>query len=87
MFGWGEIGLIVLLAIILLGPNELSTIARKLGRLYGEYQRARKQLELELMYGYEIPTKETLEKILDKNINVLSSELIEDIERIRRIDR
>ncbi len=39
MFGWGEFGLVLLLALILLGPDNMVDVARKLGRLYGENTR------------------------------------------------
>ncbi len=54
MFGWGELGLILILALILLGPDSMVDVARKLGKLYGEYTKAKRKFELELMYGYNL---------------------------------
>jgi len=54
MIGWGEFALIIVLAVILLGPDNLTDIARKLGRLYAEYNRAKRKLELEIKYGIPI---------------------------------
>jgi len=54
MIGWGEFALIIVLAVILLGPDNLTDIARKLGRLYAEYNRAKRRLELEIKYGIPI---------------------------------
>lgn len=63
MFGWGEFGLVILLALILLGPDNMVDVARKLGRLYGEYKIARRRLELEIMYGINPPDDNILKKV------------------------
>lgn len=63
MFGWGEFGLVLLLALILLGPDNLVDVARKLGKLYGEYKVARRRLELEIMYGISPPDDNILRKV------------------------
>ena len=75
MFGWGELALILVLALILLGPDKLADIARTLGRIYGEYQKAKKRLELEIIYGYEIPTTEKIEEIIKKKTQEIRSDL------------
>ena len=75
MFGWGELVLILVLALILLGPDKLADIARTLGKIYGEYQKAKRRLELEIIYGYEIPTKEKVEEILKKKTQEISIDL------------
>ena len=75
MFGWGELGIIIILAIILLGPDKLPEVARTLGKVYAEYQRAKKKLELELLYGYEIPSKDYLEELSRKKLEVLKKDL------------
>ena len=75
MFGWGELALILVLALILLGPDKLADIARTLGKIYGEYQKAKRRLELEIIYGYEIPTKEKVEEILKKKTQEISIDL------------
>jgi len=51
MIGWEELILIIVLAIVLLGPENLTDLAKKLGKLYIEYNRAKKRLELEIKYG------------------------------------
>ena len=81
MFGWSELVLIVVLAIILLGPDKLADVARTLGRIYGEYQKAKRRLELELLYGYEIPTKEKLEEITKRKLEEISMDLKRDFVR------
>jgi TatA/E family protein of Tat protein translocase len=58
MFGWGELVIVIVLAIILLGPDKLPEVARTLGKIYTEYKKAKRRLELEILYGYEMPTKE-----------------------------
>ncbi len=35
MFGWGELGIVIILAIILLGPDKLPEVFRTLGKIYG----------------------------------------------------
>ena len=81
MFGWSELVLIVVLAIILLGPDKLADVARTLGKIYGEYQKAKRRLELELLYGYEIPTKEKLEEITKRKLEEISMDLKRDFVR------
>jgi len=75
MFGWSELALILVLALILLGPDKLADVARTLGRIYGEYQKAKKRLELEIIYGYEIPTKEKVEEIIKKKTQEINIDL------------
>ncbi len=79
MFGWSELTLIVILAIILLGPDKLADLARTAGRIYGEYQKAKRRLELEILYGQEIPTEEKLKEIQRKKIEELTSDLRESL--------
>jgi Sec-independent protein translocase protein TatA len=69
MFGWGELGLIVILAVLLLGPDKLPEVARQLGKIYAEYQKAKRRLELEILYSVEPPNKEFLDKIYEKNLS------------------
>lgn len=69
MFGWGELGLILILAVLLLGPDKLPEVARQLGKIYAEYQKAKRRLELEILYSVEPPNKEFLDKIYQKNLS------------------
>lgn len=85
MIGWSELTLIIVLAVILLGPDKLSDLARTLGRIYGEYQKAKKQLELELIYGYEVPSKELLEEIAQKKISAITKDFVENVERFKKL--
>lgn len=79
MFGWSELVLIIVLAIILLGPDKLADLARTAGRIYGEYQKAKRRLELEILYGQEIPTEEKLKEIQRKKIEEITSDLRESL--------
>ena len=69
MFGWGELGLIVILAVLLLGPDKLPEVARQLGKIYAEYQKAKRRLELEILYNVEPPNKEFIDKIYERNLS------------------
>ena len=73
MIGLGEFALIIILALILIGPDKLPEVARTLGRLYAEYKHAMRRLELEILYGVEPPSDELLEKIYEKKINLNKS--------------
>jgi len=50
MLGWGEI-IVIILALILIGHEELPKVAKTLARLYFEYQKIRREIELEVLYG------------------------------------
>lgn len=71
MFGWGEVGIIAVLAIILLGPDKLPEVFRTLGKIYGEYKKAKRRFELELIYGYEIPSRELIDELARKRMEEL----------------
>ncbi len=75
--------LIAILAIILLGPDKLADLARTLGRIYGEYQKAKRRLELEILYGYEIPSEEELREIRRRKLEELKSDVREALNRDR----
>ena len=74
MFGWSELTLIAILAIILLGPDKLAELARSAGRVYAEYQKAKRRLELELLYGYEFD-----ENMQKRKLEELEEELRESL--------
>lgn len=71
MFGWGELGIIAILAIILLGPDKLPEVFKTLGKIYGEYKKAKRRFELELIYGYEIPSRELIDELVKKRMDEL----------------
>jgi len=81
MFGWGELGIIIVLAIVLLGPEKLPEVARTLGRLYAEYNQAKKRFELELLQGAEFPQKDFLEKMSMKKMDLIKEEITSNIKQ------
>jgi len=64
MFGIGgqELIIILVLALILLGPKKLPDIAKSLGRAMGEFQRASDDLKKEINLSSQISDKETPQK-------------------------
>jgi sec-independent protein translocase protein TatB len=46
--GWAEIGIIGLVALLVLGPEEFVTVARKAGRVIGGLRRSVTQWQSEL---------------------------------------
>ncbi len=77
MFGWGELGVVIILAIVLLGPDKLPEVFRTLGKVYYEYKKAKKRLELEVLYGYKIPDRSTLDQLSRKKIEELTKTELE----------
>jgi Sec-independent protein translocase protein TatA len=76
MFGWGELGIVIILAIVLLGPERLPEVFRTLGKVYYEYKKAKKRFELEVLYGYKLPDKDVLDKLSQKRIDeIVKAEL------------
>ncbi len=47
MVGFDEIILIAIVALLLFGPDKLPEYIRQLGRFYGEFKKAQRDLELE----------------------------------------
>ncbi len=80
MLGWGELGLILILALILLGPDNMVDVARKLGRLYGEYKKARRRLELEIMYGLSPPDQDIIKKVEEMREKSIIESVKENLE-------
>lgn len=73
MIGWGEILLILVIALVFLGPEKLSEIARELGKLYAEYKKAKRKFELEVIYGVKLD--EDVDEILKKKHEEIAEEL------------
>ncbi len=61
--GWSEATIILVLALLLFGPDKLTEFAKTLGKLYGEYKTAKRRLELELLYGKEVLNKNSLKDL------------------------
>ncbi|MBN2296954.1 MAG: twin-arginine translocase TatA/TatE family subunit [Deltaproteobacteria bacterium] len=64
MFGIGgqELIIILVLALILLGPKKLPDIAKSLGRALGEFQRASDDLKKEIDLSSQLSAEEPLQK-------------------------
>ncbi len=75
MLGWGELLLILIAALMLLGPDKMSDFARQLGKLYAEYKKAKRMLELELIYGYKPLSSRDIEDEMKKKYEELQIEL------------
>jgi Sec-independent protein translocase protein TatA len=78
MFGWGELGIVVILAIVLLGPDKLPEVARTFGKIYAEYKKAKRRLELEILHGYEISNFDKLSK---KKLDVIKEEVRSELQK------
>jgi len=67
MFGIGgqELIIILVLALILLGPKKLPDIAKSLGKAMGEFQRASDDLKKEIDLSSKLSAGEPSEKISD----------------------
>ncbi len=85
MFGWGEVGLITVLAIILLGPDKLADLARTAGKIYAEYQKAKRRLEIELLYG-EVED-ERLREIQRRKVEEITLDIRESLNSERSMER
>uniref|UniRef100_A0A7C3ZG82 Twin-arginine translocase TatA/TatE family subunit n=1 Tax=Archaeoglobus fulgidus TaxID=2234 RepID=A0A7C3ZG82_ARCFL len=78
MLGWGEMAIIVIAAVILLGPEKLTDFARELGKLYGEYKKAMRMIELEYIYG----VKQISDEELEENLKEKRQQLIEEMKKL-----
>ncbi len=54
-FGFGELGWVVIVAIILFGPSQLPKLARGLGEAMREFKKAQREIKDEVMR--DEPTK------------------------------
>lgn len=75
MFGLGELMLILIAAIIFMGPERLTDFARQLGKLYAEYKKAKRMIELEVIYGVRPLSDSEIEEKVRKNYEELMNEI------------
>ncbi len=68
--GWSEATVILLLALLLFGPDKIAEFARMLGKLYGEYQAVKRRMELELLYNKEVVDREYLRELAKKKLEL-----------------
>ncbi|MEM4523676.1 MAG: sec-independent translocation protein MttA [Archaeoglobaceae archaeon] len=73
MLGFEEIVFIIILAIVILTPEKLTEFAREIGKIYAEYQKVKKMVELEVIYG--IPSDEKLREEMEKKFKELELEV------------
>ena len=71
--GWSEATVILLLALLLFGPDKLTEFAKTLGKLYGEYKTAKRRLELELLYGKEVLNKDRLKDLAKSELGLVDT--------------
>ena len=79
MFGWGELGIIMVLAIVLLGPDKLPEVMRTLGKLYAEYNNAKRKFELEVLQGQNLPERDFLQRMAQDKMNIIKEEITADV--------
>ena len=75
MLGWGELVLILIIALIFLGPDKLTDFARQLGKLYAEYKKAKRMIELEIIYGYKPLSDKEVEVEMKKKYDEIQIEI------------
>jgi sec-independent protein translocase protein TatA len=88
MLGTQDVLLILIVALILFGPNKLPELARSLGKSIGEFKRAQMQSESELkQIDKPLPLENKDEKIynlaVEMGLNVQNKSNEELIEEIR----
>ena len=86
MFGIQDIILILIVALLLFGPNKLPELARSLGKATGEFKKAQMQTETELNQMVK-PLEDKDEKIhnlaVEMGLNVQNKSNEQLIEEIR----
>ncbi len=75
MIGWGELILVLVAALLFLGPDKLTDLARELGKLYAEYKKAKRMIELEVIYGVKPPSDEEIKREMEKKYEELRVEI------------
>ncbi|MDK2795202.1 MAG: hypothetical protein PWQ22_134 [Archaeoglobaceae archaeon] len=72
MLGFEELVFIAIIALIILSPEKLVEFARELGKIYAEYKKAKRLVELEVLYGV---SSEELKEEMEKRYRELKIEL------------
>jgi Sec-independent protein translocase protein TatA len=72
MLGFEEMILIAIIALIILSPEKLTEFLRELGRIYAEYKKAKRIIELEVLYGV---SSEEIKDEMEKKYRELKIEL------------
>ncbi|MEM2727034.1 MAG: twin-arginine translocase TatA/TatE family subunit [Archaeoglobaceae archaeon] len=72
MLGFEEMIFIAIIALLILTPEKLTEFAREMGKIYAEYKKAKRLIELEVIYG--IP-REELKEEMEKKYRELNIDL------------
>lgn len=72
MLGFEELIFIAIIALVLLTPEKLVEFAREIGKIYAEYKKAKRMIELEILYG--VPSDEKLREEMEKKFKELEVE-------------
>lgn len=72
MLGFEEILFIAIIALIILTPEKLAEFIRELGKIYAEYKKAKRLVELEVLYGV---SEENLKERMEEKYKELEIEL------------
>ncbi len=72
MLGVEELILIAIVALVILTPEKLTEFAREIGKIYAEYKKAKRMIELEVLYG--IPSDEKLREDMERKFKELELE-------------
>ncbi|MEM1578281.1 MAG: twin-arginine translocase TatA/TatE family subunit [Archaeoglobaceae archaeon] len=73
MLGFEEIIFIAIIALLILTPEKLVEFARELGKIYAEYKKAKRMIELEVLYG--VPSDEKLKEEMERKYKELEIEV------------
>lgn len=72
MLGFEELIFIAIIALVILTPDKLTEFAREIGKIYAEYKKAKRMVELEVLYG--VPSDERLREEMEKKFKELAME-------------
>lgn len=72
MLGFEELIFIAIIVLVLLTPEKLTEFAREIGRIYAEYKKVKRTVELEVLYG--VPSDEKLREEMEKKFKELEIE-------------
>lgn len=72
MLGLEELIFIAIIALVILTPEKLTEFAREIGKIYAEYKKAKRMIELEILYG--IPSDERLREEMEAKFKELEIE-------------
>lgn len=74
MLGFEELIFIAIIALIILSPEKLTEFLREIGKIYAEYKKAKRMVELEVLYGV---SEEKLKEEMERRYKELEIELEE----------